>query len=270
MREELRVMSVDGTALSVHVAGTGPPVVLVHGTTGSRASWALVEPLLTDRLTVWSYDRRGRGASGDDPEHDLACEVDDLRTVVDAVGEPTHVVGHSFGACVAMEAVAGRDDIRSLALYEPPWHAARCEEPLERALALLRVGDREGALEVFLPEVAGCSPEEVAMIRSIPDIWQRLLEATPPAAREADALTARGWEPARYHSITAPTLHLRGELTPRLVYLSHDELREAIPHATEAVLTGQRHLAFAFDPAPFARAVLGHALGLVRPPTSSR
>jgi alpha-beta hydrolase superfamily lysophospholipase len=94
------VTSADGTTLSARVSGRGSPLVLVHGTTGSKESWALVERGLAGSHTVWSYDRRGRGDSADDPaRYALEREVDDLVAVLDDLGEPAHLLGHSFGGC---------------------------------------------------------------------------------------------------------------------------------------------------------------------------
>ena len=104
------ISSGDGTTIAVSSRGAGDPIVLVHGTTGNADGWALVAPLLADDLRVITYDRRGRGRSGDGRDYSLEREVDDLLSVIDWAGGPVHLVGHSFGARLAMlaaPAVAG-------------------------------------------------------------------------------------------------------------------------------------------------------------------
>lgn len=251
------IVSADGTKLSAFVTGSGPPLVLVHGSTISKETWAFVQPHLAQEHTVWAYDRRGRGQSGaGDEGYGLEAEGEDVRAVLDAAGPGAHLLAHSFGAVCALEAVAGDVDLASLTLYEPPVHAKAAAEATERALERLRAGDRAGALAVFLPEVAGFSAEEVAMVQSIPEVWARFIHAVPTLEREARALMDYEWKPSRFGSVGAPTLLLAGELTDAPIYATREELREAFPHGEEHVFGGQRHIAFAADPEGFANTVL--------------
>jgi pimeloyl-ACP methyl ester carboxylesterase len=90
----------------------------------------------------------------------------------------------------------------------------------------------------------------------VPVLWQRIVATAPTVGREVQALLDHGWVPERYADIGVPVLLLSGELTGSPVYLSAEELREALPHARAQVLPGQRHLAFATAPPSFAEAVL--------------
>lgn len=115
------IVSADGTKLSALVTGSGPPLVLVHGSASSKETWAFVQPYLAREHTVWAYDRRGRGQSeGGDEGYGLEAEGEDVRAVLDAAGPGAHLLAHSFGAVCALEAVAGGVDLASLTLYEPP------------------------------------------------------------------------------------------------------------------------------------------------------
>ena len=60
-----RVNSSDGTPIAFWRSGSGPPLVLVHGTTGAHWSFAFLSPVLAERFTLYALDRRGRGESGD-------------------------------------------------------------------------------------------------------------------------------------------------------------------------------------------------------------
>ena len=84
--------------------GSGPPLVLVHGAAADAESFRLVEPLLARERTVVTVDRRGRRGSPDEPEYSIEREFDDLVALVDSLGGPAAVFGHSFGANVAFGA----------------------------------------------------------------------------------------------------------------------------------------------------------------------
>ena len=132
----LTVTSPDGTALDVCFVGTGPTVVLVHGTGATKEAWAAVEPLLAEQFTVWSYDGRGRGASGDVDPYSFEAEVADLVAVVTGAGSGVHLVGHSFGACCAIEAARELPDLATLVLYEAPFFNERQRPAIDEATKL--------------------------------------------------------------------------------------------------------------------------------------
>ena len=110
----------DGTELSVRQTGEGDPLVLVHGSLDGIGAFSLVELSLAENHSVWVYDRRGRGGSGDNAEYALDREVDDLRAVITATGGVPHVVAHSYGAVIALQARLSGVPMRSLVVYEPP------------------------------------------------------------------------------------------------------------------------------------------------------
>ena len=93
--------------------------MLVHGTAADGETFRLLEPLLKDRFTVVTVDRRGRNGSGDGDVYSLEAEFDDLFGVVEALPEPAIVFGHSFGANVALGTALRSRRIAKLILYEP-------------------------------------------------------------------------------------------------------------------------------------------------------
>jgi pimeloyl-ACP methyl ester carboxylesterase len=141
-------------------------------------------------------------------------------------------------------------------VYEPPVHIQRSSESVGRALALLDARDDEGALLVFFREVAGLSDDEIAARRSNADIWARIVSVVPTCRREMAALASLPWDPTRYAGIRVPALHLYGSLTDSPVYASISDLNQALTHVLHCALDGQRHIAFATDPAGFAAALL--------------
>src|SRR5688572_13143118 len=93
--------SPDGTRIAYWRSGSGPALVMVHGTAADHTRWPSVLPLLETHVTVYAMDRRGRGASGDQPDHSILAEAADVAAVVDAVAAstagPVDLFGHSFG-----------------------------------------------------------------------------------------------------------------------------------------------------------------------------
>jgi pimeloyl-ACP methyl ester carboxylesterase len=122
--------SADGTKIAFERRGSGEPILLVHGTTGSTQSWALVAPILAKRFCVVVMDRRGHGESGAGPSHSTEVQAQDVISVIDAVGEAVHLVGHSGGARVTLTAALHTDRLRSLVLYEPPIALQHCRADL--------------------------------------------------------------------------------------------------------------------------------------------
>jgi pimeloyl-ACP methyl ester carboxylesterase len=114
------VASADGTQLAVWKSGEGPPLVLVHGATADHSRWAPALPALEEHFTVYNFDRRGRGKSGDAADYALEREYEDVVAVVESAGTEVNLLGHSHGGVCALEAALLSDRIRKLVLYEPP------------------------------------------------------------------------------------------------------------------------------------------------------
>ena len=114
------VIARDGTKLACWRGGQDPPLLLVHGSVSDTTIWSLVQPALEKRFTVHAMNRRGREGSGALVECSLEREFEDVAAVVDSIGEPVHVLGHSFGALCALGAALKTNFVRSLMLYEPP------------------------------------------------------------------------------------------------------------------------------------------------------
>src|SRR6476660_4701433 len=95
--------SVDGTRIAYWRSGSGPMVLIVHGAGGDHTPWAPLVAMLSPSCTVVTFDRRGRGLSGDTLPYALEREVDDVVTLAELL-RPACVLGHSFGMLIALEA----------------------------------------------------------------------------------------------------------------------------------------------------------------------
>ncbi len=242
----LRVVSRDGTRIAYWKTGSGPPLVLVHGTSADHTRWGPVLPALEERFTVHACDRRGRGESPDDrAEYSIEREFEDVAAIVDGVGGRVDVVGHSYGAICALEASVLATRIRRLVLYEPPVPAGLTIYPpgiVDRLQALLDAGDRDGVATTFLREVPRVPAEQLALMRSLP-AWQGRVAAAHTIVRELRAHAGYALAPERFRGVVVPTLLLLGGASPPFFAAAIDRVREALPHARLAVMPGQQHAA---------------------------
>ncbi|MGW9404485.1 alpha/beta fold hydrolase [Arthrobacter sp. NPDC055585] len=158
-----RVLSADGTPIAWQRQGEGPPLVVVDPIMMDRttSSMAGVAELLAEGHTVYTYDRRGKGESGDGEEYTPESEVDDLLAVVETAGGTADLLGTSSGAVLALRAASESAVISSVIAVEPPLTEGGDGEPDIRPELeeLLSTGDRAGAIRLFQESIG--VPEEI-------------------------------------------------------------------------------------------------------------
>ncbi|WP_458246932.1 alpha/beta fold hydrolase [Streptomyces sp. MAI_2237] len=154
-----KVVSRDGTTIAYEKAGQGPPIVLLGGGFRDHTAFDTLVPHLADHLTVYAYDRRGRGQSGDSPAYAVQREIEDMEAVIADAGGRAAVFGGSSGAILALRAALAGAPISKLALLEPPYRVPGFRTPpadfAERLDALLAEGRRGEAVEYFLAQNVG-------------------------------------------------------------------------------------------------------------------
>src|SRR6266480_3121699 len=96
------VISKDGTKIAYDTEGEGPAVILVAGALGVR--FPELSKLLAPHFTVYNYDRRGRGDSGDTKPYAVEREVEDIEALIDEAGGTAYLYGHSSGGSLILEA----------------------------------------------------------------------------------------------------------------------------------------------------------------------
>src|SRR5512136_2057252 len=164
-----KVISKDGTQITAWRSGNGSPLVLVHGASGNHTSFQLVTPLLDKHFTTYSIDRRGRGESGDAREYSMEREFEDVAAVIDSIGGPVDIFGHSFGGSVTLGASLLARNLRKIIIYESsPGVMAVSPEILSQLEALLERGQREELVSFFMREVVGMSPDQVKRFQASP------------------------------------------------------------------------------------------------------
>jgi pimeloyl-ACP methyl ester carboxylesterase len=240
------ITSADGTSIAFERTGSGPPLVLVHGTSGNHSRWDSIRPALAEQCSVYAIDRRGCGESGDAAEYALDREVEDIAAVVESIEAPVHLLGHSYGALCVLEAALRIDDLRTLILYEPVFAVGEdrlySDELLAEMEALLEEGENERVLVMLFEEIASLSPAEMEATRSAPT-WESRVEAAHTVLRETLAENEYVFHPDRFDGMTTPTLLLSGSENPQWIRDSTETLEEALPNSWILVFEGHGHMA---------------------------
>jgi pimeloyl-ACP methyl ester carboxylesterase len=254
------VLSADGTRIAYQQVGQGPPLVLVHGTGASAARWQRVMPALAERFTVFSVDRRGRGASGDSADYAIEREFEDIAALVAAQSEPVNLLGHSYGGICALEAARLVPNLRRLILYEPPIPVEGAglfvapSSTIERLEALLAAGDRAGVLTTFMREIVRMPADELDLFQASPFFPARMAAAhTLP--REVRAHGTYRFQPETFRDFQVPTRLLRGGDSPAYFRDAIELVAASLPQAEVALLPGQQHIAMDTAPELFVGAV---------------
>jgi pimeloyl-ACP methyl ester carboxylesterase len=246
------VTSHDGTALAYDRLGDGPPVVLVcGGSTDRTANAGLAAELAADH-TVYNYDRRGRGDSGDTLPYAIQREVEDIAAVIAEAGGSANLYGTSSGAALAMHAAAAGLPVTRLALWEPPYSVnGRPDLPADTASVyreLVEAGRRGDAIEYFMSKVVGLPPDFVAGARQAP-WWSQQEALAHTLAYDATVMGDYTLPTEIAKSVTVPTLIVVGGASFGFMTETADALAKLIPNAQRATLDGQQHNV---DPAALA------------------
>lgn len=261
------VTSRDGTPIAVGHVGRGPALVCVDGAlcTRTQGPGKSLAPRLSEHFTVFTYDRRGRGDSGDTPPYAPEREIDDLAAVIAHAGGEADVFGHSSGAVLALEAALRGVAIRRLVLYETPFiiddtrAPVRDEWPTELH-ALIETGKRGRAIKRFMTDIAG-APAFISMIMSLTPMWPRLKAVAHTLAYDSEILApfqkGRPLPEHRWSAVGIPTLLLLGGKSPAWIEHGVKALAEAIPHAELKVLDRQTHMVKPQKTAPALLEFLG-------------
>jgi len=236
--------SADGTEIAFDRTGNGPALVIVGGAWNDRKSPADLADALASSFTVYAYDRRGRGDSGDTPPYAIEREVEDIEAVIDAAGGSAHLWGSSSGAVLAMIAAASGAQVDKLALWEPPFildeNARPPSDQVEQYERMIAEGRRGDAAEYFMTKVVGMPPEFVADARTQP--WWAGQEAVAHTlAYDARIMGDYSIPTETAGSVKVPTLVLAGGADMPFMLESAQALADAIPDGQVRFLDGQGH-----------------------------
>jgi pimeloyl-ACP methyl ester carboxylesterase len=249
------VRSKDGTSIAFDQSGEGPALILVEGASATRADARSLAAALAPYFTVFAYDRRARGDSGDTRPYAVEREVEDIEALIDEAGGSAFVFGHSSGAVLALEAARLLPTkIIKLAVYEPPFIIDDTHAPAPEGFAahldeLVASGRRGDTAEQFMTFV-GTPAEMVAQMRQSP-AWPHMEAVAQSLVYDATIVEnfERG-DPAplrKWASVTVPTLVMDGSVflgrAEGHEFMRHgaDELATILPAAQRRILEGQDH-----------------------------
>ncbi|MDF3931673.1 alpha/beta fold hydrolase [Pseudomonas citronellolis] len=263
--------SVNGRDVACLARGEGVPLVLVHGSLCDYRYWQWQLRGLGERYRLLAPSLRHyypERWDGEGEDFTTRQHVEDLLALLENLGEPVHLLGHSRGGNICLRlALAAPERLRSLTLADPGgdfaadlFRAAGVAVPAapvernrfrEQALGLIRQGEVEAGLELFVDTVSGAG------------VWRRSSAHFREMASD-NAMTLIGQvqdqpEPlghAALASLAVPTLLLRGELSPEPFPQVVEALAQALPDARQEIIAGASHGMNATRPAAFNRAVL--------------
>jgi pimeloyl-ACP methyl ester carboxylesterase len=222
-----------GVTMSYERFGKGPPLVLVHGAfSDHRTNWEFVAPLLGAQFTVYAIARRGRGLTSATEGHSIEDEAADLIALIRSIGGLVHLVGHSYGAHVALAAAA-----QMPARLEP----------------LAKGGDWDGFAVTFFRDVLTVPDNELDSLRTS-DLWPPIVADAKASLGDMRALNRYRFDAERFRGLSMPVLLQTGSESPRGLYVT-DALAGVLPDAHVAELAGQAHEGMTTAPDQYAAAV---------------
>jgi pimeloyl-ACP methyl ester carboxylesterase len=240
----------DGVSIGLLTAGSGPPLLLVHGGAGQIESWDPVWERLTERWRVTAMDRRGRGSSGDGQRYSIGGEYGDVAAVATALAGddgPVDVFGHSYGAACTIGAARLSAPFRRIVLYEPPAGETVTPDFVDRLGLLIDEGQSGRATVMFLTEVIGLDSDEVDALRAAPPAYDILAVVAATLPREGHALQGLDL-PAVAAGVALPVHFLLGELSPAWAGVITRSVAEVLPDPEVTILPGLGHEAISTAP----------------------
>ena len=258
----------NGAKLYYEEAGSGEPLVMVHGSWTDHHSWGQVAPRLSEHFRVITYDRRGHSQS-ERPATQGSVHEDaaDLAAVIEGLGPaPAHVVANSYGSVIALRLASQRPGLfRTLWVHEPPALGllesdpsaasllAESGERIRAVAEMLNAGDMEGGARQFAETIAlgpGAWDEQLP-----PEARQTFINNAPTwldETRDPDALTLDTTALARF---SRAVMLSTGTESPPLFGPVIARLAEVLPGAQKRTFQGAGHIPHQTHPDEFVDAV---------------
>ncbi len=245
-----KITSKDGTVIAYEKSGQGPSVILVSGAFMDHSSHAPLAEELAKYFTVYNYDRRGHGESGDAQPYAVQREVEDIDALIAEAGGSAFLYGASSGAALAFEAASSDLNVKKLALYEPPYavdHTGDRNPPADtvKQLTDMIAQDRRGdVIEFFMTQLVGLPAEAAAGMKQSP-MWPGMeaiahtvvYDATISATQNGDFLVPV----KQMGDLKTPTIVIDGGASWDWIRATAKAVAAAIFNAEYRTLEGQEH-----------------------------
>jgi pimeloyl-ACP methyl ester carboxylesterase len=242
-----KVTSADGTEIAYERVGTGPTVVLVGGAFCDHNATAELANALAGDFTAVSYDRRGRGESGDTQPYDVQREVEDITALIRAFGGRAYLHGISSGAALCLVAAAAGAPVDAVSVLEPPYRVVTDAPPVpadytETLIELTSTGRRAEAVGYFMTQAVGQPPEAVEEARKMP-MWPALEAMAHTLAYDSYCLggATHSGLPAELSSVSVPVLGVHSTASPNWLVAATEAVAKAVPNGEVVGLPGGFH-----------------------------
>jgi pimeloyl-ACP methyl ester carboxylesterase len=242
-------ISRDGTKLAYDKTGQGPALIIVAGAFQGRMAMAAYAERLSKNFTVYNYDRRGRGESGDTQPYAIEREIGDIDALIQEAGGSAFVFGGSSGGVLTLDAAAHGSHITKLAVYEPPFVVDDNRDPVPENIVdqlqeLVADGRQGDAAELFMTKGSLMPADMVTGMRTQP-FWSEVEAVAHTLVYDALIMngTMRGapLPVDRWSAVTIPTLVIYGGDGPAWSRHAAETLVALLPHAEGKALEGQFH-----------------------------
>ncbi|MCX5065992.1 alpha/beta hydrolase [Micromonospora lupini] len=239
-----RTISADGTSIAFDRVGQGPALIIVGGGPTDRSANNQLVELLAPNFTVFNYDRRGHGGSGDTRPYAVSREYEDLEALIHEAGQAVHMYGTSGGGMIALEAAARGLAINRLAVWEPPYIVDDSRAPVpadyqQQLVDLLAENRRGDMVELFFTTAVGMPAEHVTPMRQMP-FWKDTEAVAHTLVYDAMITGDFSLPAERIANVPVPTLVVDGGTTPWLTAAA-GALADVVPNVRRATLSGQPH-----------------------------
>ncbi|GAA1665688.1 alpha/beta hydrolase [Fodinicola feengrottensis] len=246
------VTSADGTPIGFSRTGSGPGLILVDGALCYREfgpTPKIAEQLASD-FTVYTYDRRGRGESGNHGPYEVRREIEDIAALVREIGDSAYLFGQSSGAVLALEAANSGLPISKLALYEPPFIVDTSRRPVpddfdEQLRMMIDAGRPGDAVKAFM-RIVDTPAFFVAIMPVMRSVWSKLQAVAHTLPYDITVMhpnqSCRPLPESRWDSLTIRTLVMDGGKSPGWMRTGVKSLADLLPDALYRTLPGQTHL----------------------------
>ena len=259
------VTSKDGTKIAFEKVGSGPAVILVNGAMSYRRAFDTtledLAELLGKDFTVYDYDRRGRGESGNTKPFTKVREIEDIQALVEDAGGEVMLVGFSSGGAVTLETTAVTPGVTKAFVYEVPFIVDDSRQPLDdyegHTTKLVAEGRFDDLIEYFITLVAGIPAEFVGGIKQDQAMWARMRAIAPTIPHDAafmsEFMKGKPLPAGYWANVKVPVLVGDGGASPAWLHNAAKALVEALPNASRVTFEGQTH---SFDPNVLAPVII--------------
>lgn len=241
------VRSKDGTTIAYDFSGAGPVLIYITGAICYRNFFPIREDVKTfsQKFTIYNYDRRGRGESGDTKPYTIQKEVDDIEAIIEAAGGKAFLYGHSSGAALALEAAfrLGKK-VSKLAIYDAPYvekeeAKAEYDRLNTQVKTLLKDGKNKQALSTFLKGIG--MPKFFIFLLPLMPGWKTMVRLAPTLLYDIE-LTKNLSPFKEIKKLQTPLCILVGEKSQSELQEVADQLSAAAPQATFIKVAKQDHM----------------------------